>query len=250
MYRLGDRLTLRFPRRRAAAALIEHEQRWLPEIAPRLPVLIPAPVHIGEPALGYPWRWSVLPWLSGTPADQSEPTDDGTLAAFFKALHVEVPADAPHNPSRGVPLRQRADAIEKRIKRLRANCNSLDRALLEIWQTALATPIDCPTTWIHGDLHARNVLVEDGRISSIIDWGDIAAGDRATDLAAVWTLLPSASDRRRVIETCASVSESTWTRARGWAVLFGIILLDTGLVDHPRHAAMGQKILNRLAEGP
>ncbi len=250
IFRLGDNFALRFPRRELAAKLVEHEQRWLPELAPRLPVPIPAPLHMGKPANGYPWRWSILPWLTGAPADQSELTDDGTLPAFLTALHVTAPEDAPKNQSRGVPLRQRAEAVETRMQRLKETTALLSDNVLSIWKTALAAPIDCPATWIHGDLHARNVLVENGRISSVIDWGDIAAGDRATDLAAIWTLLPSAADRQQAIDACGPVSEATWQRARGWAVLFGVILLDTGLTDHPRHAAMGEQILRRVSKGP
>jgi aminoglycoside phosphotransferase (APT) family kinase protein len=94
------------------------------------------------------------------------------------------------------------------------------------------------------------VLTEGGAISGIIDWGDIAAGDRATDLAAIWMLFDDRSDRRAAMRSCTSVREATWTRAKGWALLFGVLLLATGLVDHPRHAAIGEWTLRRVLEGP
>jgi aminoglycoside phosphotransferase (APT) family kinase protein len=107
--------------------------------------------------------------------------------------------------------------------------------------------MDVEPTWIHGDLHARNVLFADGAIRGIVDWGDMTAGDRATDLAALWMLFESARDRGAAREPCGGVSDATWARAKGWAVLFGVMLLESGLVDHPRHAAMGEATLRRVA---
>src|SRR5262245_58206273 len=109
LFRLGNDLAIRLPRRAMAAPLILHEQRWLPHLAERLMLPIPAPVRIGTQALGYPWHWSVVPWIRGVPADQHEPDTAQTrsFAAFLRPLHVPAPADAPTNPLRGVPLRQR-----------------------------------------------------------------------------------------------------------------------------------------------
>jgi aminoglycoside phosphotransferase (APT) family kinase protein len=252
MFRLGDRLAVRMPRRYAAAALVQHEQDWLPTLAPRLPLPISAPVRVGIPGSGYPWRWNIVPWLTGVAADLHPPRADQAtrLAAFFDALHVEAPPGAPHNMYRGVPLSNRADAFADRMRRLETRAVEIDPAIRHLWDEALATPIDVAPTWIHGDFHARNVLVDDGAISGIIDWGDIAAGDRATDLVAIWMLFDDPADRRAAMRGCRSVSDATWSRAKGWAVLFGVLLLATGLVDHPRHAAIGERTLHRVVEGP
>lgn len=252
MFRLGDELAVRMPRRSAAAALVQHEQDWLPLLAPRLPIPIPAPLRVGDPGHGYPWSWSVVPWLHGVAADLHAPRGDQTaiLAAFFEALHVAAPAGAPHNAYRGVPLANRADAFDDRVRRLEAQDVRIEPALRRLWVKALAAPIDIAPTWIHGDFHARNVLVEAGSISGIIDWGDITAGDRATDLAAIWMLFDDPTDRLVAMRACKTVSDATWTRAKGWAVLFGVLLLATGLVDHPRHAAIGERTLRRVVEGP
>jgi aminoglycoside phosphotransferase (APT) family kinase protein len=115
------------------------------------------------------------------------------------------------------------------------------------WQRSLMAPIDRPSAWIHGDLHARNILVEDGRISGIIDWGDMTSGDVATDLAAIWMLFDDPAARRFALEIYGGLSEATIHRSIGWAILFGVVLLDTGLVDNPRHAAMGARTLRRVA---
>jgi aminoglycoside phosphotransferase (APT) family kinase protein len=118
-----------------------------------------------------------------------------------------------------------------------------------MWQASLAAPLDVEPTWIHGDLHPRNVLVEDGVFSGIIDWGDIAAGDRATDLAAVWMLFEDPRARRLAFSAYGTVSYATYMRAKGWAIGFGVTLLDAGLEDDPRHAAIGEQTLRRIAAG-
>jgi aminoglycoside phosphotransferase (APT) family kinase protein len=252
MFRLGDAYALRLPRRALAADLIRHEQRWLPELANRLPLPVPAPVRVGVPGCGYPWHWSVVPWLNGSTADLDEP-DPGQaepLAAFLTALHIAAPPDAPTNKFRSVPLAEKAAGIETRMARLRPKTDLLTEPVTHAWEEALATPIDAALTWIHGDLHARNVLVQNGEISGIVDWGDVTSGDPATDLAAIWMLLPNPGSRQHAMRTYAQASEETWRRAKGWAVLFGVILLDTGLADHPQHAAMGERTLRQIAEGP
>ena len=249
IYRLGDRLAVRLPRRSIAAALIEREQAWLPGLAARLPLPVPAPVRVGAPGAGYPWRWSVVPWLAGEAADLAPPaaSQAPVLGRFLARLHGPAPADAPRNPFRGVALAQRADAVAERMARLERGTSAITDAIRAHWQAALAAPIDVEATWIHGDLHARNVLVEAGTIAAIVDWGDMAAGDRATDLAALWMLFEDAHDRAAARAACGGVSEASWVRAKGWAILFGAMLLDSGLVNHPRHAAMGAATLRRVA---
>jgi aminoglycoside phosphotransferase (APT) family kinase protein len=105
-------------------------------------------------------------------------------------------------------------------------------------------------TWLHGDLHPRNVLVEDGVITGIIDWGDITSGDCATDLASIWMLFTEPRSRQEAVEAYANLTEATVQRAKGWAVLFGVMLLDTGLTDNPKHGAIGERILRHLPDGP
>ena len=252
LLRLGDKLALRFPRRQLGAQLILNEQRWLPHLEERLPLAIPAPVRIGVAQFQYPWSWSVTPWIEGQTADLSPPdaNQGERLAAFFEALHGPAPTDAPHNPYRGMPLSERADAFADRLAKLQGKTDILDRRVHELWADALAAANDTAPTWIHGDLHPRNVLVENGRLTGVIDWGDLAQGDRACDLAAVWMLLPHPESRRRAIATCRSVSQASWRRARGWALLFAVILLSSGLVDDARMVAIAERTIARLWEGP
>jgi aminoglycoside phosphotransferase (APT) family kinase protein len=249
MFRLGEELVVRLPRRREAVALIEHEQAWLPTLASQLPISVPTPARVGEASSTYPWPWSILPWLPGRSADLEAPATDQTraLAEFLHALHQPAPPDAPLNPVRGVSLSERSTAVGERLGRLRRVTQVVTPALLGVWNEALDAPKATESNWLHGDLHARNVLVEEGRITGVIDWGDITAGDAATDLASVWMLFDDVRARADCLARYQP-SDALLARARGWAVSFGAVLLDTGLVDHPRHAAMGEAILRRLVE--
>ena len=252
LLRLGDKLALRFPRRKVAAQLMLNEQRWLPQLEKRLPLAIPAPVRIGVAQFRYPWAWSVTPWIEGETADLAPPDSNQgeALAAFFEALHQPAPADAPSNPYRGVRLSERADAFADRLARLHDKTKIIDERAHGLWSDALAAANDTAPTWIHGDLHPRNVLVEEGRLTGVIDWGDLARGDRASDLASIWMLLPELESRKRAMAACRSVSDATWRRARGWALLFAVILLSSGLVDDARMVAIAERTIGRLWEGP
>lgn len=249
MFRLGDELAVRLPRRAVAAPLIAHEQTWLPRLAAQLTLPVPVPVREGLPGRGYPWRWSVVPWLAGEAADLAAPAASAApvLGAFLRALHMLAPPGAPANPYRGVPLASRAMFVEDRLWQL-ARTGHVDQAVIDVWRAALEAPIDGAPTWIHGDLHPRNVLVEQGAISGIIDWGDLTAGDCATDLAAIWMLFDAPAVRAAALAAYGPPSEATIRRARGWAVLFASFLLETGLKDHPRHAAIGARTMARMKD--
>lgn len=252
MFRLGDDFLVRLPRRRVAAACMGSEHRWLGELAPRLTLPVPAPLRLGRPELGYPWAWSVLPWIDGHAADARPVAHDVGQEAvwvnFLRSLHVEAPPDAPENWTRGVHLRHRADGVNERLERLVLLLPHLEERVVPSWRRAVDTPIDAAPTWVHGDLHQRNVLTRDGRFAAVIDWSDLTTGDRANDLASVWMQFPAARSRAEIRRLMPEISPGTWLRAQGWAVFFGALLLDTGLVDNPRHAAMGRAIFDRLHE--
>jgi len=249
IFRLGEHLAVRLPRRASSANLIIHEQRWLPALAKQVTLPLPAPCRVGKPALGFPWPWSVVPWLKGEPADQKVPSPaQATLfGRFLRSLHISAPAEAAVNKVRGVPLRERASLVEARMNRLAARTDLITADISRIWRVAVETPLDRSPTWLHGDLHPRNVLVEQGVITGIIDWGDITAGDCATDLASIWMLFPDPGAWRAALAAYPDASELTVRRAKGWAVLFGVVLLETGLSDNPRNARIGEHILRRVA---
>ena len=252
MYRLGGELAVRLPRRAVAARLIAHEQRWLPVLAPRLPLPVPAPARAGRPALGYPWPWSIVPLLPGRLAAREPPADPAAAAAslggFLGALHAPAPADAPANPLRGIPLAERAAVVTENLSVLGG---LVDRgAVTRVWRAALATPAwDGAPVWLHGDLHPANILVHRGSISGVIDFGDITAGDPATDLSVAWMLLPAGChgafrDAYRAAGGPAAGGGS-WARARGWALALSVACLANS-ADNPLIAAMGRRTLGAV----
>lgn len=247
MYRLGTKYAVRLPRRKAALQLLQNEQKWLPILSKRLPIATPSPIYIGNPEFEYPWTWSILPWIEGQAADKVVPAANQVipLMDFLKALHVSAPVDAPINPHRGIALQLRAERIELRMARLKVKTNLITPGIEQTWEAALQADKATKTCWIHGDLHARNVVVHLGKITGIIDWGDMTSGDVATDLAAIWMLFGDATARQKAI-AIYQPSSALLARAKGWAVFFGVVLLETGLVDNPRHAEMGKITLERL----
>jgi aminoglycoside phosphotransferase (APT) family kinase protein len=248
MFRLGESFAVRMPRSAAAARLLANEQRWLITLSDRLPLQIPVPIRVGQPAFGFPWRWSVVPWLVGTTAEVAPVAGQEAprLAAFLRALHVAAPADAPRNFERAAALTSRAAAVAERIRRLESTTDAINDRIRAAWDEALAAPNETPPTWIHGDLHARNVLTLEGTITGVIDWGDMTSGDPAIDLACLWMLLPNEAARTRAQRAYDVADDALWARARGWAVLFGVTLLDTGLTGNARNAVMGEQILRRI----
>jgi aminoglycoside phosphotransferase (APT) family kinase protein len=244
MFRLGREYVVRLPRRQLAAALIESEQRWLPELAPSLPLPIPAPVHAGRPGRGYPWCWSVVPWFDGEPALHVPPRDldraARALAGFLRALHgTAVPDDPPTNPFRGIPLADRDEITRNAIN---------DRRVLARWEAALEVPPHSgPPVWLHGDLHPGNVLVHHGEVAAVIDFGDITAGDPAGDLFIAWALFPPAA--RAVFRDAIAVDDAAWARARGWAVAFGAVVLANS-ADNPAYHRLAQRMLDAVLAEP
>lgn len=222
VFRLGDDLAVRLPRRQSAAALIANEQRWLPVLAPRLPLPVPAPIAVGAPAAGYPWRWSVVPWFAGRPAlDVAPRTRDAfaePLADFLRALHTPAPPDAPHNPVRGVPPASRAEAVRARLADV--------PTLRAIWADARAAPEwEGPAVWVHGDVHPGNLVVDDvGALSAVIDFGDLCGGDPACDLAIAWTGFTAVGRAAFRARLGSAYDDATWRRGRGWAVAMATLV--------------------------
>ena len=246
--RLGPDLLVRLPRREVAVSLIEREQQWLPVLARRLPMPVPEPVHVGRPSPRFPWPWSIAPWIPGESADVSDLQGEEALrlAAFLKALHQPAPEMAPANPVRGVPLATRATAVAERMARLEQTTEQVSARVVAAWREALEAPPAAERHWLHGDLHPRNILADEGRIVGVIDWGDLCGGDIATDLAAHWMLFDR-PDRQKALAAYGNIDAATLARAKGRAVFFGVVLLDTGLVGDERQATIGAATLARVA---
>ncbi|MCF3103068.1 aminoglycoside phosphotransferase family protein [Streptomyces roseoverticillatus] len=232
LWRLGDELAVRMPRTERAPSLLRKEHRWLPALAPRLPLPVPTPVRIGEPSARFPRPWTIATWVPGEPADRAPISHDraaDTLAGFLKTLHVKAPAEAPVSPDRGVPLKRLTDGFEKGLEEIASGGVAADlRKVRDVWDEAVAAPDgEDPPVWLHGDLHPANVVVSDGTLSGVIDFGDMCAGDPAVDLAAAWVLLPTGA-AARFFEAYAHADEAMIRRARGLAAGKSVFLILMG----------------------
>lgn len=247
LVRLGEGLVVRLPRRAVAAELVVHEQRWLAELAPRLPLPIPVPVRVGLPGQGFPWGWSVCPWFDGESAAVAPLADPDaaatTLAGFLVGLHRPAPAAAPVNRFRGVPLVER-DAIVRGY--VDALGSEIDRAAVErCWTAACALPAyDGPPRWVHGDLHPGNLVVRDGALAAVVDFGDVTAGDPATDVAVAWMLF-DAPTRARFRAALGGVDDVAWRRAAGNALAHGLASLARS-ADAPWLATVGRRTITAV----
>jgi aminoglycoside phosphotransferase (APT) family kinase protein len=213
IFRLGDRLSVRLPRRAGPTEPGGKEFDWLPRLAPLLPLEIPVPVAQGRPGGGYPWFWEIHEWLDGetVPVEAIDAiTAAEDLAALVAALQRVDPDGGP--PGRGIPLAQRNEEMQPRFARFNG-----DPAAKMQWERALAAPAwRGPPVWHHGDLDARNWLVRDGRITGVIDWGSMGVGDPACDVMVAWKLHSAAA--RDAFRERLPTDDATWERARGWVV--------------------------------
>lgn len=226
-FRLGDDLSVRLPSAAAYEPQVEKEHRWLPRLAPHLPLPIPVPIARGRPAEGYPCAWSVYRWLPGAPATTA-PIADLTqfardLAGFLNALYRIDPEDAPragpHSFYRGGPLTVYDAETRAAIDLLR---DEIDAGLATaVWDAALAATWHGPPVWVHGDVAAGNLLVMDGRLRAVIDFGCAAVGDPACDTVIAWTVFSGAS--RDAFRAALPVEPTAWVRGRGWALWKALI---------------------------
>ncbi len=230
-FRLGDEMLIRMPSATRYVAQVEKEHRWLPTLAPFLPFPIPAPVALGQPGQGYPFRWSVYRWLEGEPlAQHLEKVDLSVIAidvaTFLRSLHeadaVDGPVAGAHNFHRGGSLAVYDGEAKASAARL---AGEVDQALaIEIWQLALSSHWQKQRVWVHGDIAEGNLLVKDGRLSAVIDFGSSGVGDPSSDLILAWNVLDAES--RAVFRRALDLDEATWQRGRGWALWKALIVLD------------------------
>lgn len=251
IYRLGNDMCVRLPRIEWATAPVDKEHLWLPRLAPHLPLAIPVPLAKGMPAEGYPWNWSVCRWLPGENAiverfaDLREAARD--LAQFVAALQrIDTTGGPPpgrRNFGRGVPLAIRDADTRAAIAKLD---NVLDTdAVTAAWDGASNAPVwDGPPVWIHGDLHTGNLLVHNGRLSAVIDFGGLAVGDPACDFVAAWTLFSGES--RDAFRAALSIDDASWARSRGWALSTGLIALPYYLDTNPVIVAMARRQIDEV----
>ncbi|MDH0613842.1 MULTISPECIES: aminoglycoside phosphotransferase family protein [unclassified Agrobacterium] len=230
-FRLGDGMLVRMPSASRYVAQVEKEHRWLPLLAPFLPCSIPEPLALGQPGEAYPFSWSIYRWLEGEPLARHPGSVDLSaiaidVASFLKTLHgidaSEGPPAGAHNFHRGGSLAVYDGEARASAARL---TDEVDQALaMEIWQLALSSHWREQGVWVHGDIAEGNLLVKDGRLSAVIDFGSSGVGDPSSDLILAWNVLDAES--RAVFRRVLDLDEATWQRGRGWALWKALIVLD------------------------
>jgi aminoglycoside phosphotransferase (APT) family kinase protein len=249
-FRLGKTMSVRLPRAACYAPQIEKEYRWLPKLAAALPLPIPVPLGLGQPGNGYPWKWSVCRWLGGEPLAVANVDDleglaqalAGFLVSLRQAGSAGGPPPGPHNFFRGGRLAVYDAEARAAIAGLEATIGVGDAA--PVWSSALRTEWGGAPVWVHGDVSASNLLVTDGRLSAVIDFGCMGVGDPACDLTIAWTHFSGES--RKAFRERLRLDEATWARARGWALWKAAITLRDGAAGSRAASRAARRVIEDL----
>lgn len=246
MFRLGCDLVVRLPRHPGAVGSIEHEQCWLSLLEPLLPVAVPEPLGRGGADEEFPWPWSVYGWLDGrnpaVDALEAPETLARELAGFIRALRR---VDAGNGPShaRAVPLSARDTHTRAALAQLTGAVNTA--AVTALWEEAVRAPEHTgPPVWAHADLSPGNVLVSEGRLSAVIDFGCAGVGDPAVDLIVAWNLLPAGV--RDIFREAVGADDAEWARGRGWALSISLIQLPYYWETNPVLAANSRHVIREI----
>ena len=232
-FHLGEEMLVRLPSAEVYSLQVDKEQRWLPKLAAMLPLAIPVPLAIGVPGEGYPWQWSIYRWIKGESVAAAPIANLShfarSLAEFLFSMHRIDTKDAPlpglHSFHRGGDLSHYDGEVRQALVAL---TDKIDiQAAKEIWETALATSWERPPVWVHGDISVGNQLVRDGTLAAVIDFGQLAVGDPACDLAIAWTLFHGES--REVFRKTLDLDVGTWARGRAWT-LWKALIIAAGIV--------------------
>jgi aminoglycoside phosphotransferase (APT) family kinase protein len=248
-------MLVRLPSAAVYSPQVLKEHRWLPELAPMLPLPIPTPLALGLPCHEYPWHWSVYRWLRGEQVGEAtgvnQPRLAARLGAFLAALQSIDPAGGPRpgpeNFHRGGPLNIYQSETERAIEYLK---DSIDQsAARKIWKAALDARCERPPVWVHGDVSLGNLLVDNGELSAVIDFGGLAVGDPACDLAIAWS--PWEREAQVALRSTLPLDGATWARGRGWALWKALIQLARLTPAAPAMKREAQIVLeNVLANAP
>jgi aminoglycoside phosphotransferase (APT) family kinase protein len=249
-YRLGVDMTVRLPTAAGYVPAVAKENDWLPRLAPALPVAVPAILAKGVPGEGYPFPWSVRGWLRGQTADRAHIDDMSRLAVsvaeFIRALQRCDTAGGPlageHSFYRGASP---AHYDEETRRSLAALAGRVDTArAAAVWDAALTARWRAAPVWFHGDIAAGNLLVADGKLTAVIDFGTSGVGDPACDLVIAWTMF--AGESREAFRHAVGQDDGTWARARGWALWKSLLVL-AGCIDTDRElAAVNQRVIGEV----
>jgi aminoglycoside phosphotransferase (APT) family kinase protein len=249
-FRLGEEMSVRLPSAEGYVPGTHKERRWLPVLAGQLPLPVPELLAVGEPGCGFPRPWSVYRWIDGAPATRQAigdlPAFAADLAGFLAALYRIDPAGGPppgpHNFFRGGPLAVYDGETQEALAALKGH---IDTALAaEVWQAAMEATWHGRPVWFHGDAQPGNLLVKDGQLCAVIDFGTCGVGDPACDTTIAWTFLSGESSR--VFRERLPVDRATWTRGRGWAIWKAMKVLVAALDDDPQDATFTSRVIGKI----
>lgn len=261
-FRLGEDMSIRLPTGDWYAEQVDKEHKWLPRLAPLLPLAIPVALAKGVPTADFPLPWSVYTWIDGEIASRTQIDDltqfAETLAAFLVALQ-RIPADGGpspgrHNFNRGIPLTTYDPELPHKVpgnwgtkESIEALRNHIDvTAATEVWESGLESEWEYPPVWIHGDIAPGNLLVRDGRLSAVIDFGCSAVGDPACDLVIAWSFFSGES--RTAFREGLKLDDATWARARAWGVWWATMWLEKSIDIDPQ--AADKRVIVELLTDP
>lgn len=240
VFRLGDGLYARLPRLEHWGADLAKELEWLPTLAPRLSLAIPAPVAAGEPGCGYPFPWAVYRWLPGDTFSLERVRDETEAAAALARFVAELRSvTVTGAPSSGRPPLRELDTVTREAIASLTGVIDTDGAT-RAWDGCLeAPPWAGPHVWCHGDLLPTNLLVDRGRLMAVLDFGESGAGDPALDVIAAWSVFGPRG--RDVFRHQLAVDEVTWARARGFALHQALLIIPYQAVTNPAFADMAKR---------
>ena len=245
IFRLGERHYARLPRKSDWSDDLDREAHWLPRLAPHLSLRVPTPIAVGRPTAAYPQRWAIYEWIDGRPYDDERVGDEEeaaeTLATFLTELRCIDTAGAPRAGRR--PLPELDDVTREAIA---ASSGVIDAdAALQVWERELETPLwSGPPVWIHTDLLRPNLLVDDGRITAVIDFGGAGVGDPAADVIAAWAVFGAAGRAR--FRAVLDIDDHTWSRARGWALHQAAMIIPYYATTNPGFVTLAQRTVEEI----
>lgn len=247
LYRLGDELAVRLPRREWARDGAGRESAVVPLVAPHVPVAVPEPVALGEATENYPYQWSVVRWLGGETAPIEAVGEDTPfrLAELIRALHEIDATGRPWTTGRG---RLDGSSDDEAVRTCIAQVGG-DPRLAGIWEESLAAPRwEQPARWLHADLHVGNLLFTDGALTGVIDWGSAGVGDPAADLMTAWLYLDERG-RKQFRRGLAEFDDAAWARAKGWALHLAVLALPYYRETNKFLAGIASRTLDQLCPG-
>ncbi|MBS0185797.1 MAG: aminoglycoside phosphotransferase family protein [Proteobacteria bacterium] len=255
-FRLGERMLVRLPSSEEYVKQVEKEHKWLPLIAPYLPLSVPKPIAMGNPSKDYPWNWSIYKWLEGNSANTLEINEETLqniavdLACFLNKFHKFAPSDAPspglHNWWRAAHTSVYDEETRSLIIKLSSLIDAKKARFL--WEKSIKSMWYKDPVWVHGDIASGNILIKENKLSAVIDFGCMGIGDPACDLTIAWTFFKDKS--REKFRSMIDLDSKTWERARGWGLWKALYELSI-LKDKGRSDAMKQQqvIKDILEEG-